>query len=265
MSGHSRSRKRSGFSPEDRETGGSMRVAALHARASLRELMRMPGYVVPTLGFPTMFFLFFAAPGSDDDATTLMVVFAGFAVLGVAFFQFGVGIATERATPWERYVRTLPVSPTQRFGGRIISALVFAAAAAALVLVAAVLTTSADLRAPQWGQLALALLLGSIPFALFGIALGYLAPPRAALPIANVVYLTLSYCGGLWTTPDELPDAVQQLSPYLPTRALADTLVGIARGDPLQKEAWLVLALYTGALFALAAWAYRRDEGERYR
>jgi len=227
--------------------------------------MRMPAYVVPTLGFPTMFFLFFAAPNSNDDATALMVIFAGFAVLGVAFFQFGVGIATERATPWERYVRTLPVSPAERFGGRIISALLFAAAAAILVLVAAVMTTSADLRVAQWAQLAVTLLLGSIPFALFGIALGYLAPPRAALPIANVVYLSLSYCGGLWTTPDELPDAVARVSPYLPTRALADALVGIARNDAIQWSAWLVLALFTGALFGLAAWAYRRDEGERYR
>jgi len=227
--------------------------------------MRMPAYVVPTLGFPTMFFLFFAAPSSAGDASTLMAIFAGFAVLGVAFFQFGVGIATERTTPWERYVRTLPVSAAERFGGRILSALVFAAGAASLVLVAAVLTTTADLAAEQWGQLAVALLLGSIPFALFGIALGYLAPPRAALPIANVVYLSLSYCGGLWTTPEELPDAVARVSPYLPTRALADTLVGIARGDPVQWGAWLVLALYTAGFFLLAAWSYRRDEGERYR
>ncbi len=225
----------------------------------------MPAYVVPTLGFPTMFFLFFAAPSSNDDASTLMVIFAGFAVLGVAFFQFGVGIATERASPWERYVRTLPISPAERFVGRILSALVFAAGAAFLVLVAAVLTTEAELRPTQWVQLALALLLGSILFGLFGIALGYLAPPRAALPIANVVYLSLSYCGGLWTTPAELPDAVARISPFLPTRALADTLVGIARDDPVQWRAWLVLVLYTGGLFLVAAWSYRRDEGERYR
>ena len=225
----------------------------------------MPAYVVPTLGFPTMFFLFFAAPRSGDDAAALMAIFAGFAVLGVAFFQFGVGIATERTTPWERFLRTLPVSAAQRFGGRILSALVFAAAAAALVLVAAVLTTSAWLPASSWIELGVALLLGSIPFALFGIALGYLAPPRAALPLANVVYLSLSYLGGLWTTPEELPGGVAELSPYLPTRALADTLVGITRDDPVQADAWLVLALYTVALFGLAAWAYRRDEGERYR
>ena len=35
----------------------------------------------------------------------------GFAVIGVAFFQFGVGIAVDRASPWEAYLRTLPVGP----------------------------------------------------------------------------------------------------------------------------------------------------------
>jgi hypothetical protein len=36
-----------------------------------------------------------------------------------AFFQFGVGIAEQRATPWERYLRTLPLSGIQRLAGRV--------------------------------------------------------------------------------------------------------------------------------------------------
>ena len=34
---------------------------------------------------------------------------------------------------------------------------------------------------------------------------------------ANLVYLGLSYAGGLWTTPADLPDAVAELSRALPT------------------------------------------------
>jgi hypothetical protein len=33
--------------------------------------------------------------------------------------QFGVGIAEQRATPWERYLRTLPLSGIQRLAGRV--------------------------------------------------------------------------------------------------------------------------------------------------
>ena len=32
-----------------------------------------------------------------------MASFAAYAVLGIAFFQFGVGIAAEREEPWESY------------------------------------------------------------------------------------------------------------------------------------------------------------------
>lgn len=243
-----------------------MRLALLHARAGTLELLRLPAFSIPTVGFPSLFFLFFAVPGFAADEPELgTALFAGFAVLGVAFFQFGVGIAAERASPWERYVRTLPLAPTTRFAGRLLSALAFGAASAAVVVAVAVATVSPELSAAAWLRLALALLGGSIPFALLGIALGYLATPRAALPIANVVYLALSYTGGLWTGPENLPDAAADISPLTPTRAYADTLASAALEVPLPTRAWVVLAVYTAGAAWLAAWAYRRDEGQRFR
>ena len=81
----------------------------LHARLMTLELARHPAYLVPTLVFPAVFFLFFVAPGPGAYPDARMATFAGFAAIGVAFFQFGVGIAVERASPWERYLRTLPI------------------------------------------------------------------------------------------------------------------------------------------------------------
>lgn len=243
-----------------------MRLALLHARSGTLELLRLPAFSVPTVGFPSLFFLFFAVPGfAADEPELATALFAGFAVLGVAFFQFGVGIAAERASPWERYLRTLPLAPTTRFAGRLLAALAFGAASAAVVVAVALLAVSPELSAAAWLELALALLGGSIPFALLGIALGYLATPRAALPLANVVYLALSYAGGLWTGPENLPHAVGEISPLTPTRAYADTLTSTALELPFPTRAWLVLAVYTAGAAWLAAWAYRRDEGQRFR
>lgn len=243
-----------------------MRLAFLHARAGTVELLRLPAFAVPTVGFPALFFLFFALPGLAADQPELATaLFAGFAVLGVAFFQFGVGIAVERATPWERYLRTLPLAPTTRFAGRLLSALAFGAASAACVVAVALLAVNPELPVEAWLELAVTLLAGSIPFALLGIALGYLASPRGALPIANVAYLALSYGGGLWTGPENLPHAVEAISGLLPTRAYADLLASTALELPVAAHAWLVLALYAVAAGCLAAWAYRRDEGQRFR
>jgi ABC-2 type transport system permease protein len=242
-----------------------VRLTLLHARAQTLELLRLPAYLVPTLAFPTMFYVFFAVPKANDGrASATMAFFAGFAILGVALFQFGVGIAAERASPWERYLRTLPARASARFGGRLVSALGFGGAAAAVVLVTAQLLTPASLRPAEWLALGLTLTLGAIPFALLGIAIGYLATPKAALPIANVVYLSLSYAGGLWTAPAELPDPVDAVSRALPTRALADALLAAATPEPWSWTPCAILTAYSIAFGAAALWGYRRDEGQRY-
>jgi ABC-2 type transport system permease protein len=242
-----------------------MRLVLLHARAGTVELLRYPAFVVPTLLFPTVFFLFFVAPRTRVEASVEMATFAGFAAIGVAFFQFGVGIAVERASPWETYLRTLPVGTGARLGARVLSAAVFSGAAAALLVVVAVATTDASLAPARWCQLALTLLLGTAPFALLGIALGYWSPERGALPIANLLYLGLSYAGGLWIRPRDLPAAVAAVSPYLPTRSLADALAACVYGHPFQLRAGASLAGFTALFAVLAAWGYRRDEGKRFR
>lgn len=242
-----------------------MRLALLHARWGTVELLRQPAFAVPTIGFPSLFFLFFAVPGFGAGEPELATaLFAGFAVLGVAFFQFGVGIASDRASPWERYLRTLAVGPAPRFAGRVLAALVFAGASAAVVIAVSIGTVSPQLSVASWVELSAALLAGALPFALIGIALGYLVTPRSALPLANVVYLGLSFAGGLWTAPANLPAAAEGVSVFLPTRAYADLLASAALELPVPIRAWVVLALSTIAGGLLAVWAYRRDEGQQY-
>ena len=242
-----------------------MRLTLVHARASTVELARHPAYVVPTLVFPAAFFLVFAAPGPPAFATLKMTAFAGFAAIGVAFFQFGVGIAVERSTPWETYLRTLPIGASTRLAARVLSATAFALAASATLVAVALVSTDASLSATRWAALPVVLLGGTVPFALLGIALGYWAPQRGALPLANLLYLGLSYGGGLWIRPQDLPLAVARVSPYLPTRALEDVLAAVPAGNPFASSGWLSLAAFTAAFALVAAWGYRRDEGKRFR
>lgn len=245
----------------------TLRLVLVHARAATLELARYPAFSVPTLAFPALFFLLFVAPSRNAraDADLLLASFAGFALLAVAFFQFGVGIATERESPWERFLRTLPLRAAVRFAARSVSAGLFGLASSACVVAVALLTTDAGLTGPRWLALATALVLGGIPFALLGIALGYWASPHAALPAANILYLLLSFAGGLWTTPRHLPPTVRAISPFVPTRQFGNLLWGAAEGRLWRPRDWLLLAAWTLAFAVLAAWGYRRDEGRRYR
>ena len=207
-----------------------MKLALLHARTMTAELVRYPAYLVPTLLLPTVFFLFFVSPGPPLAATARMATFAGFAVIGVAFFQFGVGIAVDRASPWEAYLRTLPVGPLVRLTARLLSAVVFACAAGALL---------AGHRGHDEQRLApcraLARAFAGAPrrndpvrvprdrARVLGSGEGSASDREPALPRPRLCRRPLDQTVGL-------PHAVRGVSRLLPTRALSDALVATAIG-----------------------------------
>jgi ABC-2 type transport system permease protein len=172
-----------------------------HARVTLCQLFRTPAYAVPTLLFPALFYALFDMQYARKDAfvagaTTLS--FIAFAVIGVALFQFGIGIAQERGRPWERYLRTLPAPAWVRFSARVIAALVFGLLSAGIVGAISRMFTPIDLSLADWLRVAAYTTGAAVPFVLMGIALGYWCSPRAAIPIANLLNLVLAYAGGLW-------------------------------------------------------------------
>lgn len=244
----------------------TLRLILLHYVFLMRQLVRMPGYVIPTIGFPVLFYAFFGLPNSSNPflARMIMASFCAFAVIGVAIFQFGVGIANERGTPWERYLRTLDVGPAMRFAARQLVVLTFACVTTVLIIACAVAFAHAR---PTLGQLLLmvaALLLGTIPMTLLGVLIGYWTSARSAIPIANLVYLPLSFAGGLWIPPAYMPALLARISPFTPVRGYADMVWSGALGSALPTSALLILACYT-LLFAVAALVgYRRDESRRY-
>jgi ABC-2 type transport system permease protein len=243
-----------------------MRIALAHFKDQTLQHLRSPGYLLPTLAMPGLFYFLFEGPDTEVGLVTfLMASYAMWAILGVAFFQFGVGIAEERATPWERFLRTLPLSAGQRLTGRVLSAALFAAAAAAIVIVEAHLINPVSVPADRWLPWILALLTGGVVVAVGGIAMGYWVSPRAATPLATLAWLLLAYLGGLWATPGELPSWAAEISPYLPTRLWGELTWDGVQGQATSLGAWLGLAAYAVGFAVLAWWGYRRDEGASYR
>jgi ABC-2 type transport system permease protein len=243
-----------------------MRIVLAHGKEQTLQNLRSPGYLLPTLAMPGLFYFLFEGPDSEVGLVTfLMASYAMWAILGVAFFQFGVGIAEQRATAWERYLRTLPLSAGQRLAGRALSAALFAAAAAAVVIVEAHLINPVSVAADRWLPWILALGAGGVVVALGGIAIGYWASPRAAIALATLAWLLLAYLGGLWQTPGELPSWAAEVSRYLPTRLWGEVTWGAVLGQGSSLGDWLGLVAWAVGFAVLAGWGYRRDEGASYR
>ncbi|MGA8798008.1 MAG: ABC transporter permease [Candidatus Cybelea sp.] len=237
-----------------------------HTKVQFLDLIRWPGYVVPTVVFPAMFYSIFDLPVArmhPQDADLLALAFIAWAVIGVTLYQFGVGIAQERGRPWERYVRTLPASVFVRFGGRIATALLFGVMTAAIVAIVARAFTPIDLTLAQWVRVLVYAIAGGIPFVLIGITIGYWVSARASVPTATAVNLLLAYAGGLWMPPQYLPHFVATISPYLPTRQFGDLLWSVV-GEDNASRAVMGLVLYSAIFGLLAVMGYRRDERKRY-
>lgn len=133
------------------------------------------------------------------------------------------------------------------------------------------LPSSSRLRLPweRWAQLFATLLAGGASFSTLGFALGYWASPRGASPVANLVYLPLSFASGLFIPLANLPQVVQDAAPYLPTYHFAQ-LVWRAVGDPADVALlagssgglwghWLWLAGTFVLLGGMAVLGYRRE------
>jgi ABC-2 type transport system permease protein len=243
-----------------------MSIALAHAKTQTLQHLRAPGYLLPTLALPGLFYFLFE--GQDTDAglvTHLMASYAMWAILGVAFFQFGVGIAEERTTVWERFLRTLPLAGLHRLAGRVLSAGLFAAAAAAVVIIEAHLINPVSVAGDRWLPWTLALLAGGVVVALGGIAMGYWVSRRAATALATLAWLLLAYLGGLWALPAELPSWTDAVSPHLPTRLWAELTWAAVQGQPTSLGDWLGLLAYALGFAVLALWGYRRDQGTSYR
>ena len=243
----------------------SLRFLGSYVRIQLLDLLRRPGFVIPSLVFPPLFFSFFDLPFAHaypSMAGNMMLAYIVFAVIGVALFQFGTGMAVDRATPWERYVRTLPTPLWLRFAARSIVAGLFAMCSAAGVVIVATLFTTARFAPQQWLLIAACALAGAVPFVLFGLAIGYWTSPKAAPPIASMCYMLLAFIGGLWLPPALLPRFAQVISPFTPARQFAELLWHAPHGVSFGT----VAALVAFALFfaAFAAAGYRRERATRF-
>jgi ABC-2 type transport system permease protein len=243
-----------------------MKLYRAYILATVLPLLRTPSYWVPLVIFPTLLYSFFGLPASQDNPQTaniLMASWSVFAVIGISFFQFGVSIAQAREARWEDYARTLPAGGFPRIVAQIVAAALFLAIALVLLWSIAAATSAVDLSIAQYVKLLGVLLIGIVPFVLMGAALGYSVPARGAVPIANLLYLPLSYLGGLWMPPEMLPDLVEKISPFTPTRQLGELAWSSVLGTmpPVSSVIGLVFFSIIGAAVTLVMW--RRDETKR--
>lgn len=229
----------------------------------IRRTLRAPRYLVFAVVFPVGLFLMFAAlyGGERLSGTTatayLMISMAMFGAMGSAMGTGG-RVALDRQSGWNRLLRLTPLSPRWYVTCRLVTAMAVAVPSFLLVFVAGRLR-GVHLGAGEWARVIGYFTLALLPFAVLGVALGYLITADSAPMINGAGQMVLSLFGGVWVPVTQLPHAM-----LLVGKALPSYWLGVAARSPLTGEHFgvdgtAVLAGWTVVFAVFAAHRYRRD------
>jgi ABC-2 type transport system permease protein len=125
-------------------------------------------------------------------------------------------------------------------------------------LAAGVLSGHVKLTPGQAIELIVVLLVGAIPFAALGIALGYWIQASSAPATLNMLNMPMAFCSGLWVPIMFLPAFLQKVAVFLPSYHLSKLALDIIGLDnaPALAQHWEALGAFTLIFIGMAAWAF---------
>ena len=242
-----------------------MTTAVLRVEISegLRAVFREPAALFFSVVMPVLFFTMFASlygnvpsPSGLPIAASMLATFGTFGVVSVMMLNPGISVASDRESGWLRVkkVSAAPVGVT--IAGKVLAALPYALVVMAALTVVTLVVAGPVLGVGTWLRLIAVLLLGSLPFACIGLAVGFLASANATTAVLNAVLFPMVIASGLWIPLEVLPGWVTDVAQYLPTYHLAQLALAQLTGAPAAGHvgALLVTGAVTGAI---AAFTYR--------
>ena len=238
----------------------ALRVLGVEVAEGLRTILREPTALFFSVGFPVMFFALFASIfGSGAGTTgTLLAGYGTFGVVSVMLLNPAITVADERTRGWLRVKKVSGAPVATTIAAKVLAALPYAlAVVSALSVVAVVEVGGVPGGVGAWLRLVAVLLVGGLPFALLGLAVGFVASSNATAAILNAVLFPMVIVSGLWFPVQILPGAVQAVAPFLPTYHLARLARAQMSGGPWMGDV-LALVTMTAIAAALAVLSYRR-------
>lgn len=253
-----------------RPTAGSVtltvRILLAETLDELRGVIREPTALFFSVAMPVGFYALFVSLWGAEPAQTggmtvgssMLATFGTFGVVGVTLLTPGVGVAEERERGWLRAKRVSPTPLPVTLAAKVIACVPHALAVLLAMTAIGLAPGTVDLAAAAWARLATVLVIGALPFALIGLAVGFLASTNATTAILMALYIPSSVASGLWMPLEVLPETMQRLAPALPTYHLAR--LGLAQVDAEGGASHLAaLVAMTVVAAGLASLAYRRS------
>jgi len=237
-------------------------------RLEIRRLLRNRRTVLFTMVLPVFFFLLFGLnsdyankPNDSGHGNVSAFVMINLALYGavLATTSGGAMVAIERSAGWSRQLRITPLSGTAYVAVKMLTAMVLGLSSLTAVFVVGALTGKPGMPVWVWVTSALAVWLGSLVFAAFGLFMGYLLPTENVMQLLSFVLVIFAFAGGLFIPISQYPHVVQEIAEYTPLYGLA-FLVHAPLLETAPHLAWIANAVvWLGIFIAGAVWRFRKD------
>jgi ABC-2 type transport system permease protein len=235
-----------------------------YTRFELFRTLRNRRLFLLSLGFPLGLYFLVAAPTRDvaDLAGTgipaPLYFMVGLATFGTtaAMLSTGARIAGDRVAGWTRQLRLTPLPDRSYLATKVVTAYLMTLLVLVLHYLAGVLL-GVRLPAIAWLHVTALMLVGLIPFAALGILLGHVLSVEAIGPAMGGLTALLAFISGTWFPLGH--GALADIARYVPSYWLVQASRVALGGDAWPLAGWLVVAIWSVALIALAGYAYRKD------
>jgi ABC-2 type transport system permease protein len=235
---------------------------AVYTRYEVLRAFRNTRFFIISFAFPLLLFLLIAGPNRHEQldgipfATYYMVGMISWGAMG-AVIAAGARIAAERAVGWHRQLRVTPLPVRRYLRAKVLTGYLMAGVTVVLLVLAG-LWLGVRLSMADWVTMTVLILIGLIPFAVLGILLGHLLTVDSMGPAIGGLTALFVLLGGAWG-PIASDGVLHQLVEGLPSYWLVQAGKSAVGGDGWPATAWIVIAVWTLALTALAVYVYQRD------
>jgi ABC-2 type transport system permease protein len=239
------------------------------ASFELLKLSRNRSYLFSMIGFPVIFYLLFGVTNKNSVfhghtiARYLLAGYSCFGAMGSSLFGIGAGLAFERGHGWLEMKRASPMPAAAYLLAKLCVSITFAVGITILLIILGTALAGVQISVIEGLRLLSVIAAGVLPFASLGLVIGLLMPSNAAPGVINLIYLPLSFCGGLWMPIEALPHWLQLIAHGLPSFWFARlALRTLGYSDSSAVLAWALLASYTVVFLLAAAFIFRRQEAQ---
>lgn len=216
-----------------------------------------------SLAFPLVLYLSVASANRHvtfNGIAFTVYFMAAMATLGTmaSVVSSAAVIAADRSTGWTRQMRITPLTVGTYFSARVLNGYLRAVLTIVLVGLAGT-ALGVRLSATEWVTVVGLLLVGLIPFAVLGILLGHLLKADSSAVAMGGIVSLFALLGGVYGFQVAKSGPLFQVIKAIPSYWLVQAAKTALRHGGWPAEGWIVIAVWTVLLAALAVFVYQRD------